>query len=175
MFSFSVGRSVKERGWELSTPLRDSQQRQEQTSLVNSAPDLYLDLAFLWACTLRQCHCQPCHQLSPEALWGRIAHHPNWLHTMEETALRLREKCWDKTLLLGRCWVNAISWQCLPHNWIFANASAGDVSMLQRLALMRRKAQSRQHSKHSAIQRAHHWVTSYNMVLFKCPLLSRSC
>lgn len=62
--------------------------------------------------------------------------------------------------------------ECLACNWILANASAGDVSMLLMLRLMRSEKQSQQETEHtepSTIQRVHHCVASYNMVPFWSP------
>ena len=62
--------------------------------------------------------------------------------------------------------------ECLAHNWVLANASAGDVSMLLLLRLRRSEKQSQwetEHTELSTIQRAHHCVASYNMVLFLSP------
>ena len=76
--------------------------------------------------------------------------------------------------VLGEC---NFLWECLAHNWILADVSAGDVSMSLMQRLTRSEKPSRQeaeHAEHSPIGRAHHCVTSYSLVLL-CSLLSRSC
>ena len=108
-----------------------------------------------------------------EALWGEncpsyqlATHHGGNCPPLVWEVLR---RDFASGQVLGEC--NFLL-ECLAHNWILADASVGDVSMSLMQRLMRSKKQSRQepeHTEHSAIRRAHHCVTSYNLALFLSP------